>query len=417
MQFGKEETTSAVDPPQVVVMAASRVFRQLALEMAEDFARPGGPSRCRVRLALPEDSEARPDALIVVGDPLDGSADPALVAAIEDLEADAVPIVCLRSGGGGRFLDLDMPRSARVAATTCLLETMWRSAQRLAETRCREHRAVEALRRQEFELREAATLQREFLPRHLAAGDRFECSVLWRPSKHVSGDIYDVARLDRRHVGVFIADAVGHGMPAAILAMGLLRRLNLATLEGAPMRPAEVLGHLNAALLQRSAGATWFATAAYALLDLETGRLRTASAGHPPAVVLREAGECERLNATGGLLGIFEGERYGEHEIELRDGDRLLLHTDGIETVLGTDGGPEGYLERLTSMAATRRSRALFADLISRLESDGGCAADLDDVTLIDLGFGPIASREEATASGGVASRHVRDVGSPAGGS
>jgi len=417
MQFGKEETTSAVDPPQVVVMAASRAFRQLALELAEDLARPGGPSRCRVRLALPENSEARPDALIVVGDPLDGAADLALVAAIEDLEADAVPIVCLRSGGGGRFLDLDMPRSARVAAATCLLETMWRSAERLVETRGREHRALEALRRHEFELQEAASLQREFLPRHLAAGDRFECSVLWRPSKHVSGDIYDVVRLDRRHVGVFIADAVGHGMPAAILAMGLLRRLNLATLEGTPMRPAEVLGHLNAALLQRSADATWFATAAYALLDLETGRLRAASAGHPPVVVLRGAGGCERINATGGLLGIFEGERYGEHEIELRDGDRLLLHTDGIETVLCAGECPDGYLDRLISLAEDRDPHALGADLIARIEDSGGCAAGLDDVTLIDLGFGPIASHEEATASGGVASRHVRGVGSPAGGS
>lgn len=395
MHHGKEEPASAARPPQVVVVAASRAHRAAALELAGDLAAESGASGRRIRLSMPGPTSPRPEALVVVGDPLDGAADPALVAAVEDLDSASIPVICLRSGGGGGFLDLDMPRDARVSATIGLLEGLLRAAHRVLEGRRREHRAVEILRRQEFELREAAALQREFLPRHLARSDRFECSVLWRPSKHVSGDIYDVARLDRRHLGIFIADAVGHGMPAAILAMGLLRRLVLATSDGVPMRPSEVLGHLNAALMQRSAGATWFATAAYALLDVETGHLRVASAGHPPLVVVRRDGTSTRLAATGGLLGIFEGERYGERSFELVEGDRLLMHTDGLETLLGDverEGVSEAYLDRLAALASSHRSDALFAELLRRLEDPETPDHDPDDLTVIDLAFGSISA-------------------------
>jgi len=392
MHPGKEEPTSAVDPPEVVVVAASRALRSAALELAEDLATAGGTCRLRIRRALPEGSNPRPAALVVVGDPLDGTADPTLFAAVEDLEAASVPVVCLRPGGGGRFLDLDVPRDARASATGCLLERLWESERRIDDGRRRELRAIEALRRQEFELREAAALQREFLPRHLARGTNFDCSVLWRPSTHVSGDIYEVARLGPRHVGLFIADAVGHGVSAAILAMGLRGRLNLATSDGAAMRPAEVLGHLNAALRQRSADATWFATAAYALLDVETGEVRIASAGHPPLVVVHEDGTCERLASTGGLLGIFEGERYGERGTVLADGDRLLMHTDGLETLLGEidhKRGDESYLDRFAALAHARPRDALFTDLLRRLDDPDVVGPARDDLTVIDLAFGP----------------------------
>lgn len=383
MHRGKEEPATAA--PSVVIVAASRALRGTARSLAEDLLASGVSNRWRIGLHLSHTTGEDPDALIVVGDPLDGSGDARLAETVERLDAAAVPVACLRSGGGGRFLDLDLPRDARVTAAVCLLETMWRSELRLAESRRREHRALEAVRRHEFELAEAAALQREFLPRHAMRGERFDCAVLWRPSRHVSGDIYDVGRLGRRHVGIFLADAVGHGVSAAILAMGLLRRLNLSTADGAPMRPAEVLGHLNAALLNRSAGATWFATAAYALLDVETGVLRVASAGHPPLLVERGDGGCERIDATGGLLGIFERERFDERLVQLRDGDRMLMHTDGLETLLG---GADDYLDRLRSLARGRRTDELFTSLLARLETSGDEPESHDDLTVIGVGFG-----------------------------
>ena len=392
MHPGKKESISAVAPPRIVVVAASRSRRAAALEVAEDLASGDVAARHRIGLSMPEGGVASLASLVVVGDPLDADVDPALLADIERCESAAVPVLRLRPGGGGAFLDLDMPRPARAAAALCLIASLGETRRRLAEARARESCAVERLRRHEFDLQEAAALQREFLPRRLDLGDRAACSVLWRPSRHVGGDVYDVVRLDRRHVGVLLADAVGHGIAAAILAMGLLRRVTLRSADGAALGPAEVLGHLNGALRRRSEESTWFATAAYALLDLESGLVRIASAGHPPLLRIAADGTTERIEATGGLLGIFERERYGERTIELREGDRLLMHTDGVETLLGATDSDEGnaYVDHLGALAATTRQGGLFGELLSRLEAPRQVGDAADDVTVIDLAFGPV---------------------------
>src|SRR5688572_2673105 len=71
----------------------------------------------------------------------------------------------------------------------------------------------------ERELKLASRLQRDFLPKRLPNHGRLKFNRLYRPAGHVSGDLCDVRRLDEQHVGVYLADAIGHGMPAALLAM------------------------------------------------------------------------------------------------------------------------------------------------------------------------------------------------------
>jgi len=106
------------------------------------------------------------------------------------------------------------------------------------------------------EMRLAARLQSDFLPRKFPEVDNVRFNVFFRPASYVSGDIYDVARIDEDHVGFFVADAVGHGMPAALLTIFIKRTLQ--TKEMLPgggyriIKPDEALKHLNNELVLSS---------------------------------------------------------------------------------------------------------------------------------------------------------------------
>jgi serine phosphatase RsbU (regulator of sigma subunit) len=336
---------------------------------------------------------------IVLGDPEDrGDADSIdLAARLADAEASGVPVIrLLPPGRTRRRLDLRSSPETIAAVLAALLET----STNLRRSLRRERVARESIRRHDHELAEAAALQREFLPKRLPRHERFECSVLWRPAWHVSGDIYDVVQVDEDHIGIFLADAVGHGLPAAILAMGLARRLEVRDDSQRPLAPSEVLRRLNAALVELRTDLVWFATAIYALHDLRTGEVRLASAGHPSAVLLRRDGEATAIEASGGLLGIFEEERYLEHVFRLEEGDRLLLHSDGIEPLFqaecdaeGTALGDEGdsYLARFAECASGREATELFEELVARIERPDLAPIASDDVTVISVGYGPVA--------------------------
>ena len=110
------------------------------------------------------------------------------------------------------------------------------------------------------ELRMALKIQREFLPKTLPSLDGLMFDVLWRPASYVGGDIYDVQRLDEHHIGVFIADAVGHGVPAALMTVYIKQAMVTRQITpgvGAGYRivpPGEALAGLNRAMIEQDAG-------------------------------------------------------------------------------------------------------------------------------------------------------------------
>ncbi len=404
------------ETPRLAIVASDASLEAraawLAAAIAAAWPESPAPRIDCTNLGDTDPAESEPETAfagwIVLGDPEDradaGSID--LAAQLADAEAAGIPVIRLHAPGRTpRRLDLRSPPETIAAVLAALLET----STNLRRSLRRERVARESVRRHDHELAEAAALQREFLPKRLPRHERFECSVLWRPAWHVSGDIYDVVQVDEHHIGVFLADAVGHGLPAAILAMGLARRLEVHDRERRPLAPSEVLRRLNAALVELRTDLVWFATAVYALYDLRTGEVRLASAGHPSAILLRRDGEAMAIEASGGLLGIFEEERYLEHAFTLDAGDRLVLHSDGIEPLfqaeLDSEGaslgeGAESYLARFAECAAGREAPALFEDLVARLERPDLAPIATDDVTVISLGYGPIAAPNAAAIEG-----------------
>jgi sigma-B regulation protein RsbU (phosphoserine phosphatase) len=196
------------------------------------------------------------------------------------------------------------------------------------------------LGRIEEELRLAARLQQDFLPKTLPQIGRVFFHTLFRPAGHVSGDFYDVVRLDETHVGFYVADAVGHGVPAALLTMFIKHSLATKQIGLGGYRlltAAETMDKLNKALIDQSLSAATFATAVYGTIDTTTGRVTFARAGHPHPMLLRADGSVETPACEGGLLGVFAGEIYEQAGFDMAPGDRLLLVTDGVEVCFPGD--------------------------------------------------------------------------------
>jgi sigma-B regulation protein RsbU (phosphoserine phosphatase) len=245
------------------------------------------------------------------------------------------------------------------------------------------------LSRIDEELKLAARLQQDFLPKTLPQIGQVHFHTLFRPAGHVSGDFYDVIRLDEKHIGFYIADAVGHGVPAALLTMFIKHALATKQIGAEGYRlltAAETMQRLNETLIDQALSAATFATALYGTINTETRRVTFSRAGHPHPMVLRQGHDIESVECKGGLLGVFPDEVYGQATIDLNIGDRLLLVTDGVEVAFGGDiaTSQERWLEELQKRKDLPAEQFLqqFGDLIDRPNDD---VALRDDLTMLML--------------------------------
>ena len=269
----------------------------------------------------------------------------------------------------------------------------------------RRHRESEALNRDlvaarqvlDRELDLARTIQRSLLPETFPSLERFEFAAALRSSGAVSGDFYDIYRLDETHYGFYVADAIGHGVPAALLTIFVKK--GVATRDIVPggyrlLSPAEVLTRLNRDLIAAKLAGNPFITLLYAILDIETGMLTFASGGHPPAICLGADGSARPLLSEGALLGIFESD-FTTGRLALAPGDTVVLYTDGIEQARSRSGksGLDALLEYIRDFrppggsgddsrdAFTRHVRGALDALV---DEDPG-AVWRDDVTVLAL--------------------------------
>ncbi len=241
------------------------------------------------------------------------------------------------------------------------------------------------------EMRLASRLQRDFLPSLLPEVDPARFAVLFRPASWVSGDIYDVMRLDETHVGFYVVDAVGHGMPAALLTMFIRRSLQTKRITGHSYQiipPDQAMAALNDDICQEDLPGSQFCTGVYGVLDTETLQLTYARAGHPEPIWLKHDGTTSMLDAEGDLLGVFPDSTYHANTIQLSPGDRIVLYTDGAEEALADpneQANPQqSFLHGFEPFARLDRDDLLL-QMTAMLDIRFGRTGADDDVTLLVL--------------------------------
>ncbi|MEN6383896.1 MAG: PP2C family protein-serine/threonine phosphatase [Phycisphaerales bacterium] len=191
----------------------------------------------------------------------------------------------------------------------------------------------------EHQLKMAGLVQRDFLPRSLPNNDKLKWSVSFMPADWVSGDIYDIARLDEHHIGFYLADAVGHSIPAALLTMFLKHAIQMRQTTGNEYKifsPLEVINILNKRMLEQNLSGCQFTTSCYFLLNTQTLQLSFCRAGHPYPILIPKNKPPQLLQTKGSLLGVFDSAQFQQETIQLSVGDKLIVYSDGAEPFMNT---------------------------------------------------------------------------------
>lgn len=239
------------------------------------------------------------------------------------------------------------------------------------------------------QFRLAGQVQRDFLPNSLPQTENLQWAATFMPAEWVSGDIYNVTQLDDSHIGFYIVDAVGHGMPAALLTIFVKQAMQLTeTRDGEQhlLEPAEVMKRLNVRMSREKLSGYQFATCCYGIIDTQTFQLTFSRAGHPYPLLMRGDAAPQQLEVRGALLGVFEEAQFSQETVQLEPGDKLFLFSDGAEPFIGTVDEQSHFTFNDSFCEITQASIVemldRFAALSKSQEIDPG---SVDDITLLGL--------------------------------
>ncbi|MBM4103481.1 MAG: serine/threonine-protein phosphatase [Planctomycetes bacterium] len=249
--------------------------------------------------------------------------------------------------------------------------------------------ATEQQRQMQEQLKMAGTVQRNFLPQTLPDVDGVRFACIYHPAEWVSGDIYDIVRLDEKHVGMYLIDAVGHSIPAALLTMFLKHSAVLReTRNKQPVifSPQHVLENLNQQMLAQQLKGCLFATCCYGLLDTQKKSFTFARAGHPYPILLRRGCQPVLLESRGGLLGVFEEMDLEEQTVAVQPGDKILLYSDGVEPLIGeTSGNGQFVFTDLFLSLCEMPVISMMEAIEHAAEGWKRTSAEIDDITLLGM--------------------------------
>jgi sigma-B regulation protein RsbU (phosphoserine phosphatase) len=248
------------------------------------------------------------------------------------------------------------------------------------------------------DLKAAAGIQQSLLPQTLPELPDYHFAWKFLPSEVISGDIFNVFLLDQDHIGIYILDVSGHGVPAAMVTVSVSQMLHIRLggvlkkkLEGPPYyaltSPQDVLHELDREYPLERFGK--FFTIVYSVIRISDGHVVYSSAGHPPPLLLRADGSLEHLEAGGAIVGLGHRLPFEEGHSVLKAGDKLFFYTDGLVEFQNEQGIFFGMnnLESGLQKYGRRPIRNHMDDLMRDFEAFKGDVPLQDDVSILAIQY------------------------------
>ena len=236
------------------------------------------------------------------------------------------------------------------------------------------------------ELELATRIQADMLPGIFPAfPDRkdFDIYASMTPAKEVGGDFYDFFLLDKNHLALVIADVSGKGVPAALFMMGSMILIRNEVKNG--LSPANVLRRINDQICSGNRE-DMFITVWLGILDLSTGKLTAANAGHEYPALKQPDGSFELIKDPHGfVIGGLPDESYTEYEWHLRPGAKIFVYTDGVSEAGESRSalyGTDRMMEALRT-AENESPEKILAAVDASVRKYVGDAPQFDDVTML----------------------------------
>jgi len=286
------------------------------------------------------------------------------------------------------------------------LEQRLRAGARIIEL---QDRLLDANKKLARDLEVAARVQQAQLPAKSPQFDNCEIAWAYKPCDELGGDFLNVFQLDDNHLGLYLLDVTGHGVPAALVSVAVSRALQPSQFDtcivSKPVRsqdarveslnltsPAGVAEILNRRFPTDGSMGQFFSLV-YCVLNPSTGWLHLVSAGHPPPVFVRNSNKPGYVDVLNGPpIGVLQPDDHGyrpyeEYSLDLRAGDRLFLYSDGLTEAFDTRERQFGEHELLQSLEynAFESLDELVVRLVNEVEDWSGTERVQDDISVLAI--------------------------------
>ena len=255
-----------------------------------------------------------------------------------------------------------------------------------------------AKERIESELRIAREIQMGILPKLFPAfpeRSEFEVYASIEPAKEVGGDLYDFFFVDEKHFCFLVGDVSGKGVPAAFFMAVTKTLLKVVSERG--LDPGEIVTKVNADLAAENESCM-FVTLFLAIINIETGEVRYANAGHNPPIFIPCSGKPEWIPPLGEpVAGIMDMMEYSTKTMTMTPGDIMFIYTDGVTEAMNPDKKlySEERLMELIENSNSPQSEKLVKDIEASIVEFAKGAEQSDDITMLSMQFMGKCDNEE----------------------
>jgi sigma-B regulation protein RsbU (phosphoserine phosphatase) len=313
------------------------------------------------------------------------------VIVISSAEQIETAVQCIEAGAEDYLPKSFNPTLLRARATSSLEKKRLRDLEVLRARQLQDEKELleRTQQRLDKELADAAHYVRSIFP----TPTREPLLIDWhyQPSTELGGDAFGYHWIDDDHFAVYLLDVCGHGVGACLLSVAAINVIRSGSLSGTDWRdPAAVMKALGNAFLMEKQNNMYF-TLWYGVYHRPTRRLRHASGGHPPALLLVPGDDggraCVRLRSPGLIVGMMEDIDYEAQECAVPEGSQLLVLCDGcfeIRDTNGKDASFEDFESAVLELGTAEDGPARVFDWAHQLH--GGATLE-DDFSLVRIRF------------------------------